>query len=564
MNPIGKPVKLTADFKKLSILGIIGLAVFLLLQVLLPVLASLNQNQPGDVISKQQAVESAEAFAKSVLGYEGSAEEIPAPAYEAQSELYGYLSREQLLPEYNRVWSGKYPYEFYRVSLPDPAQDRTVMVDVGLQTGKPAGFIIQMSDGFYNSTEALPEGETRSGLLRTYEAGLSLADKEALAAPVLKQMGYNTENLTVESREDEPGLTYSDKGSMIGDAALQIRLTFENGEVRSLGSSFAVPPSQTEYVDQQTKLANLLYYIGYMLFSFVLGVLAVVYSSLTRRHTSFTRGIVLSFVYFAISVLTLFNMMPYLQAQSANRDALIFGIGLQIIFNLMMGVIIYFSFVGGNGLWKKAGLNPWPRAKEPGYGVYVLRSMGAGYLWAFILLGVQSVIFVILNLLIGSWSTIDETQSPYNMVYAWLLPIMAWMAGIGEEALYRLFGIPMLRKIVRSTLAASAISSLIWAFGHTLYPIYPVITRPIELLFLGLIFSFIFLRYGFITAMFSHVVFDSILMGISLMSMGDPVNIAVGAIGMVLPAVVGYVVYLFNPTKKEKPYITTPHPEGQL
>lgn len=564
MNPIGKPVKLTADFKKLSILGIIGLAVFLLLQVLLPVLASLNQNQPGEVISKQQAVEHAQAFAKSILGYKGSAEEIPAPAYEAQSELYGYLSKEQLLPEYNRVWIGKYPYEFYRVSLPDPAQDRTVMVDVGLQTGKSAGFIIQMSDGFYNSTEALPEGETRNGLLRSYEAGLSLADKEALAAPVLKQMGYNTENLTVESREDEPGLTYSDEGSRIGDAELQIRLTFENGSVRSLESSFAVPPSQTEYVDQQTKLANLLYYIGYMLFSFVLGVLAVVYSSLTRRHTSFTRGIILSFIYFAISVLTLFNMMPYLQAQSANRDALIFGIGLQIIFNLMMGVIIYFSFVGGNGLWKKSGLNPWPRAKEPGYGVYVLRSMGAGYLWAFILLGVQSVIFVILNLLIGSWSTIDETQSPYNMAYAWLLPIMAWMAGIGEEALYRLFGIPMLRKIVRSTLAASAISSLIWAFGHTLYPIYPVITRPIELLFLGLIFSFIFLRYGFITAMFSHVVFDSILMGISLMSMGDPVNIAVGAAGMVLPAVVGYVVYLLNPKKNEKPYITTPHPEGQL
>ncbi|MFB5761750.1 CPBP family intramembrane glutamic endopeptidase [Paenibacillus medicaginis] len=564
MNPIGKPVKLTADFKKLSTLGIIGLAVFLLLQVLLPVLASLSQNQPGEAISKQKAVERAEGFAKSVLGFKESAGEMPAPAYEAHAELYGYLSKEQLIPEYNRKWGGKYPYEFYRVSLPDPAQDHTVMVDVGLQTGKPVGFIIQNGDGFYNNTEALPDGETRSGLLRAYEEGMPLADKKALAAPLLKQMGYNTENLTVETRESEPGLTYSDEGSKIGDAMLQVRLTFENGGVRSLESSFAVPSSHTEYVDQQTKLANLLYYIGYMLFSFVLGVLAVVYSSLTRRHTSFTRGIILSFVYFAISVLTLLNMMPYLQAQSANSDVLIFGIGLQIIFNLMMGVIIYFSFVGGNGLWKTAGLNPWPRAKEPGYGVYVLRSMGAGYVWAFILLGVQSVIFVILNLLIGSWSTIDETQSPYNMTYAWLLPIMAWMAGIGEEALYRLFGIPMLRKIVRSTLAASALSSLIWAFGHTLYPIYPVITRPIELLFLGLLFSFIFLRYGFITAMFSHVIFDSILMGISLMSMGDVVNITVGAIGMVLPAVVGYVVYLFNPTKKEKPFITTPHPEGQL
>ncbi|MDP4098452.1 CPBP family intramembrane metalloprotease [Paenibacillus sp. P96] len=564
MNPTGKPVTLTADFKKLSILGIIGLAVFLLLQVLLPVLSSLGQNQQTDVISKQKAVENAAAFAESVLGYQGLTKEIPSPAYVAQSELYGYLSREQLLPDYNRQWIGKYPYEFYRVSLPDPAEDRTLLVDVSLQTGKPAGFMINSGNAMYSSTEALPEGQQRSQLMLMYEAGLSLADKTALAAPLLKQMGYSTENLTVQTREGEAGLIYEDEGSMIGEAVLQIKLTFENGDVRSLESSFTVPPTHTAYVDRQTRLANLLYYIGYMLFSFVLGVLAVVYSSLTRRHTSFTRGIVMSIVYFAISVFILFNMMPYLQTQSVNKDALIFSIGLQTIFNLMMGVILYFSLVGGNGLWKQAGFNPWPRAKEPGYGLYVLRSMLTGYLWAFILLGVQSIIFVILSLLIGSWSTIDETQSPYNMTYAWLLPVMAWMAGIGEEAVYRLFGIPMLKKIVRSTLAASVITSLIWAFGHTLYPIYPVITRPIELLFLGLLFSFIFLRYGFIAVMFSHIVFDCILMGISLIAMGDSINIAAGVIGMLLPAAVGYILYLFNPTKKKKPYITTPHPEGQL
>ena len=47
-------------------------------------------------------------------------------------------------------------------------------------------------------------------------------------------------------------------------------------------------------------------------------------------------------------------------------------------------------------------------------------------------------------------------------------------------------------KIVRNTFVASLITSIIWALGHTLYPIYPVISRPIELVIIGLLFSYIF------------------------------------------------------------------------
>ncbi|WP_242403816.1 CPBP family glutamic-type intramembrane protease [Paenibacillus pini] len=63
----------------------------------------------------------------------------------------------------------------------------------------------------------------------------------------------------------------------------------------------------------------------------------------------------------------------------------------------------------------------------------------------------------------------------------------------------------MMKKIVRNTFIACLIPTLIWALGHTLYPIYPVISRPIELTIVGLIFSLIFLRHGYITVMFSHV-----------------------------------------------------------
>ena len=72
--------------------------------------------------------------------------------------------------------------------------------------------------------------------------------------------------------------------------------------------------------------------------------------------------------------------------------------------------------------------------------------MKLGYMWAFILLGVQSVIFIGLGLTLNTWSTTDATQSPYNMLYPWLFPLMAWLAGISEEAVYRLFGIKMVKR----------------------------------------------------------------------------------------------------------------------
>ncbi|MGN5699131.1 hypothetical protein ABUK32_22020, partial [Xanthomonas citri pv. mangiferaeindicae] len=67
--------------------------------------------------------------------------------------------------------------------------------------------------------------------------------------------------------------------------------------------------------------------------------------------------------------------------------------------------------------------------------------------------------------------------------------------------------------------------------------------------------------HGFIAVVFAHVIFDSLLMGLSLIFMGDVLNISAGLFWIVLPAIVGYVIYKMNPKQKEKPYVTTPHPE---
>ncbi|AZK46286.1 CPBP family glutamic-type intramembrane protease [Paenibacillus lentus] len=557
------------------VLAAVGLLLFLTLQFVLPMFTPGSVEQIQKTITKQQATELAAEFARSTL-------ELPVPldnalvTYETRSDIYGYLSKEGLMKTYTDTYGEQFPLEVFRVRFEQPDNElKALTVDVNMYSGRVVGFERILT--YSNATKELlkKQGLENSESLQAMEGYLSLEDRERLAEPYLKAFGFDPAKLRPNITTNKPGLVYDVSGYESGQSHGMIQFNYEDGEVSSMETYFDPPKAHSDYVKGQKKLANWFTWAGYALFTFVLGILAIVYSVKTRPFSSFVRGLVLSSIYFIFSMAGAINMLPMLQVEGMGTGILIIGFVIQGLVTLLLAASIYFSLVGGDGLWRKEGFNLWARAKEPEYGRHVLASMQNGYLWALILLGTQSVIFLILERVFGTWSTTDPTQSAYNMLYPVLFPLLAWVAGIGEEAVYRLFGIPMLKKIFRSTFIASLLSSIIWAFGHTLYPIYPVYSRPIELAIIGLMFSFVFLRYGYITAMFTHVIFNSILMSLSLMLMGGALNWSAGIFYIALPAIVAFVIYLFNPPgrkrsippvqpKEEEPLLTTPRPEGHL
>ena len=565
--------------RTLWLLAALGLIVFIVIQMLPTNDSEPPMEQSKEIISKQQAKEHAVSFVQSVLQLDLSeqSKEKALVTYESRSDLLGYLTKSKLLSSYLKSYEQQFPYDVFRVLFKQPDDLlNAVTVDVHMTSGQVVAFEEVLSDNNTNKQTMLDLGTETTVTMLAREGDLTLAEKEELAQPYLEAFGFADADLTLASGEDEVGLSYDLKGYAIGESHARIQIHYENGFVSSLESYFVPPAEHLNYVEKQTTLASWLTFAGYGFLTFVLGILAIVYSALTRRHTSFKRGIFLASLYFVLSIAGTLNMLPSLEKESAEPFILIFLLAFQGLVTLFMSVSIYFSMVGGDGLWRQQGINLWPRAREAGYGRHVLDSMTAGYAWALILLGVQSVIFFVLERTMGTWSTSDATQSPYNMVYPLLFPLLAWVAGIGEEAVYRLFGIPMLKKMFRSTFVACLLSTLIWALGHTLYPIYPIYSRPIELTIIGLLFSFVFLRYGFAAAVFSHVIFDSILMALSLMFMGGALNIAAGVFYIALPAIVAYVIYVFNPPGRERkapptqqqkePLFTTPpaapRPEG--
>nr|WP_085979058.1 CPBP family intramembrane glutamic endopeptidase [Paenibacillus sanguinis] len=552
MKPAGRKPKP----RTLWLLAALGLIVFIAVE-LLPTNDSeqLQMEQSKEIISKQQAKEQAANFVQSVLHLDLSeqSKDKALVTYESRSNLLGYLTKAELLSSYLKSYEQQFPYDVFRVLFKQPDDLLSALtVDVHMTSGQVVAFEEILSANNTNKQNMLELGTETPETMLSWEGDLTLAEKEEMAKPYLVIFGFADADLTLASGEDDVGLLYTLNGYTVGDSQAQIQIHYENGFVSSLESYFAPPAEHLSYVKKQTTLATWLTFAGYSFLSFILGILAIVYSVLTRRHTSFKRGIFLTSLYFVLSMIGAFNMLPIFEKESSEPFMLVFMLVFQSVSTLCMSVALYFSLVGGDGLWRQQGMNPWPRAGEAGYGRHVLASMTDGYAWALILLGVQSIIFLILEKTIGTWSTSDSTQSPYNMVYPLLFPLLAWVAGIGEEAVYRLFGIPMLKKMFRSTLVACLLSTLIWALGHTLYPIYPVFSRPIELTIIGLLFSFVFLRYGFAAAVFSHVIFDSILMALNLMFMGGALNIAAGVFYIALPAIVAYIIYVFNPPGRER------------
>lgn len=118
------------------------------------------------------------------------------------------------------------------------------------------------------------------------------------------------------------------------------------------------------------------------------------------------------------------------------------------------------------------------------------------------------------------------------------------MAAITEEVIYRYFGVGIFRRWFKNTWLAALIPSLVWAAGHTLYPLYPASTRILELVIIGMLLTFIMMKFGFIAAMFTHAIFNTILMGMQLVIYGGTVDLISSIVFIVLPFIIAYVIKL--------------------
>ncbi|MEB3100464.1 CPBP family intramembrane glutamic endopeptidase [Ferviditalea candida] len=477
------------------------------------------------VISKAQAAQNAASFLETQFGTRPSSSFV---TFQSDTELSGYLQREKLTDSFNKRF-GSYPIDYYQVELSLPASSKKYLINVNMRTGSVFGWI---------RLNAMPQP-------------LNLKDLSE-ANTWLKAMGYDPKLFTLISGDGENAWIFENRHDQIGEATLRIRMEKSGGIISVFEPSFHLPETFITWMDRQTGAASFLSLIS-LLLSSLLAIAAIIAAVKYRKTASFERGALLTAFFIVIYAAYNINTYPGYKTASAGGPEGLLSVFFMQFTILLMAASVYISFVAGEALWLRSGWQPWPRWRGPDFGKHALDSMGRGYLLSLFILGVQSVVYYFAEQRFHIWTTEDPSSSIYNLLWPGLFPTLAWAAAISEEAVFRLFGIILFKKLFKNTFIAVLLSSFLWAMGHAGYPVYPVYTRLVEVTILGIIFGYAFLKYGLITVIFAHASMDSILMGLSIMDTDHPASLAGGTFYILSPAIVGLLIYWLHSLMKKRP-----------
>lgn len=124
---------------------------------------------------------------------------------------------------------------------------------------------------------------------------------------------------------------------------------------------------------------------------------------------------------------------------------------------------------------------------------------------------------------VGFWT---PAQINYDDVFSTLLPwvyplFYGLLPALMEEGMFRLFGISLLKKYLKHRWLAVLITAVAWAFLHSSYPQTPWFARGIELTIVGVVFGWLFVRYGILASIVAHYSFNALGTAIFLYASGS-------------------------------------------
>lgn len=362
-------------------------------------------------------------------------------------------------------------------------------------------------------------------LARPLAVGFRPADWERVTASSEKLQARTDHYFTWKRKEPRFGR---------GDGDLRIRVTVAGDRVTSYSFFLKVPDEFERTYNLQSDAGNNLARVA-LFFTLGLFVLTVVYFMMLLRKGDMdyrialgAAGMVGLAVFFAAV-----NSWPS-ALYSYSTDQLLVGLVLALVIGAVLGgaglggLMLVIVGVGSALLSRAEKLRLLAGLREISRGRLLTPALAQavlyGYLIAFFFLGYDTALYAAMRHLGWVWL---PAGNDYTEAYGSLVPALAplaigIMAGFWEEGFYRFASFAVLRKVIQWAPAAAVLPTMIWAFAHSNYPVFPVYFRGIELTVGGLLFFYFFWRFGYLTVAFAHFFIDTILIAIPLVQAPSP------------------------------------------
>ena len=353
-----------------------------------------------------------------------------------------------------------------------------------------------------------------------------------------------------------------------GGGKLLAEVTISGNEVREFSKNkFDLPEGFLRYVQKQFVLGEYLYNVFYVLL-FVL--LAWSITIVLKKRQDIVPRITKSWFYYLAVFLVIintagfFNNLQNIFMRYPTSAHLSSFLGLNFtkwVFNigfLAIGFII--PGIAGESLQAEV----LPENKNSSFFTFIKSGFlnrnltGAillGYLiWA-IMLGMQAVIFYNGQKFLGvwrEWHTMTYFSSSNIPLFGAF--VIGISASFNEEVIFRLFGISLVKKYMRSLILAILLTSLIWGMGHTMYAIFPAWFRVVEITLIGIFYGVVFIRFGVIPLIVAHYLFDVFWCSAAYLLGHNRGGLFYSAIGLLaLPVILAFVAYFLNHLQPDKP-----------
>ena len=163
-----------------------------------------------------------------------------------------------------------------------------------------------------------------------------------------------------------------------------------------------------------------------------------------------------------------------------------------------------------------------------------------GYGMAFAAIGYVTAFYVLGQQFLHVWSPVEvRFSNSFSTYFPSLESIYTgFSAAFTEELTFRLFAIAILYKLTKRPWLAVIIPAAIWGFAHTTYPQEPIWIRGVELTAAGVLYGWIFLRYGLVTTLVSHFIYNVFVGIVPQLQSGLPGLVANGLFALTLPLIV--------------------------